>query len=310
MFNKFTKGAIGLGALIILVIIGYFSFTENIKPGYAGMIYSTSGGLKSDILGQGVHTVAPWQRIITYSVSTEQGYLSKDSKEGSKEDDSFSVPTKSGKLVNVDMEYSFRFDSEQLPLVFAKFKGQSGSTIEQTFMRGKLKSWAGEVTSQFEILDIYGEKRAVLNNEATKHLREKFAEFGIVIETVNFSRIDLDADTAKAVQDRITAQQQLETIKTQKELAIQNAEKAKIEAEGAAQAQIAAAEGAAKVKMTQAQAEADANMKLQASLTDKLVQYKQLEVQEAQAQAMSKWTVQTFINGGSQTPLLNLPGNK
>jgi regulator of protease activity HflC (stomatin/prohibitin superfamily) len=310
MLNKFTKGAIAFGVVILVVIIGYFMSTETIKPGYAGIVYSAKGGVKEGVLTQGIKTVLPWEKITLYSIATEQGYMSKDSREGSEGDDSFFVPTKSGKTVSVDLEYSYHFDAEKLPLVFSKFRSQSGKAIEDVFMRGKLKSWAAEVTSKFEILDIYGDKREALNAAALKHLQTKFGEFGIVIETVNFSRIGLDPETEKAVQARITAQQQLETIKTQKLLATENASKANIEANGVAAAALITANGEAAVKKAKAAGEASANNLLQASMTDKLVEYKKLEVQQAQAEAMGKWTVSTYIAGGGQTPLLNLPASK
>lgn len=73
-------------------------------------------------------------------------------------------------------------------------------------------------------------------------MREKFDQYGIIIDTVNFTDISVDDETAAAIQKKVTAQQELElaniekqTAKVQaekdREVAQINAEKAVIEAE-------------------------------------------------------------------------------
>ncbi|HLO11337.1 MAG TPA: SPFH domain-containing protein [Pseudoneobacillus sp.] len=297
-------GIFGIVLIIALVLI--VSSISVIKPGYAGVIYNKNGGIEKTVLTQGWHIISPFKDVTSYAVSTEQGYMSRNGKEGGKDDDSFNIPTKSGKTVNVDMEYSYHFDIEKLPDVFTKFRGQEGKDIESSFMRGKFKAWAGEVSSTYDVIDIYGDKRANLNQAVFEHVKQKFAEFGIIIETLNFSRIDPDPETAKAIQDRVNAEQTLQKLETDKKIAQSEADKKKITAEGDAAAALVKAQNDAEVKRVAAEGEAKANNLLQASMTDKLVEYKKLEVQQAQAEAMSKWQVQTFINGGSQTPLLNI----
>lgn len=295
-----------VGFVVILLIILIVSSLTVIKPGYAGVVYNKNGGIEPTTLSQGWHIVSPFKDVTSYAISTEQGYMSRNGKEGGKDDDSFNIPTKSGKTVNVDMEYSYHYDVQKLPDVFTKFRGQEGKDIEASFMRGKFKAWAGEVSSTYDVIDIYGDKRGKLNSAVFEHVKDKFAEFGIIIETLNFSRIDPDTETAKAIQERVNAEQTLQKLETDKKIAQSEAEKAKITAEGQAAAALIAAQNAAEVKRVAAEGEAKANNLLQASMTDKLVEYKKLEVQEAQANAMAKWQVQTFINGGSQAPLLNI----
>lgn len=248
-------GAIISGVVILGVVVGGIMSAHSIKAGYVGIVYSLDGGIQGSVLPQGLHFVNPLASVRQYSVATEQGYLSKDSKEGSKEDDSFSIPTSDGKTVNVDLEYSFRFDSDKLPQTFTKFKGQDGKTIEDTFIRGKLKAWTAEVSSTYSVIDIYGEKRAELNAKVLEHVKKNFDEYGIIIDSVNFSRIGLDEATEKAIQTRINKQQELETSKLE-------AQKAEIDA---------------KTKITQAEGEAKANEALSKSIDQSILQSKFLD---------------------------------
>ena len=253
--NSKKIGSIILGVTLLGVVAAGVMSSTKIKPGYAGIVYSLNGGIKDKTLSQGLHFVAPWHKVSSYSVATEQAFLSKDNKEGSKDDDSFNIPTSDGKTVNVDLEFSYHFDLDKLTQTFTQFKGRSGEDIENTFIRGKIKAWSSEVTSQFSVMDIYGEKRAELNNAVLEHVKNNFDEYGIVIDSVNFSRISLDEATEKAIQDRINKQQELETSKIEKE-------KSMIEAER---------------KMIEAKAEAEANREIQKSITPELLKKMEME---------------------------------
>lgn len=276
--KKVKIGAILLAVTLIGGVVGVKS-AHKIKPGYAGVVYSLNGGIKGDILTQGLKFTSPLSKVNQYSIANEQGYLSRDAKEGSKDDDSFNIPTSDGKTVNVDLEFSYRFDSERLPETFTRFKGQSGKDIEQTFIRGKIKAWAGEVSSTFSVIDIYGEKRSELNAKVLEHVKNRFDEYGIIIDSVNFSRIELDSATAEAIQQRVNKQQELETAKLDAQKASIEADKKKVVAQGEADAQL-----------IKSKAEAESNNILQQSITPELIEIKRLE----------KWNgsnAQTVVNG-------------
>ncbi len=259
---RFKVGAIATGVVILGAITFGAMALERIKAGYAGIVYNVNGGIEDRTLPQGWHFIAPWKKVTQYSVSTEQAFLSKDARESSKGDDSFGIPTSDGKLLNVDLEFSYRFDVDKLPETFTMFKGQSGQQIENTFIRAKMKSWSGEISSRFTVLEIYGEKRSELNKAVYEYTKQKFNEYGIVIDSVNFSRIGIDDATEKAIQDRVNSQQALEKSKIEAEKAKIDAEKVKIEAQAKADAALIEAQGQAK-----------ANAELRNSLTKEIVDY-------------------------------------
>lgn len=259
-------GAILVGLAIVISVIGAGLSATIIGAGYSGIVYSLNGGIEEEVLSQGLHFVAPWKNVIKYSTSTVQGAMSADEREDSPTDESFLVPTKDGKTVRVDLEYAFHFPKETLPQLFTKFKGENGDHIKDVFMRTKLKAWTSEVTSQYSVLDIYGDQRQQLNMAVQKHLQEKFKPFFIEIETANLSNIVLDEATAQAIQKRINATQELE--------------QQKIETEKAKQIQlrkIIEAETTAKEKIIGAEAEAKANSTISNSLTPELLKLKELQ---------------------------------
>lgn len=171
-----------------------------------------------------------------------------------------------GKTVVVNLEFSYRFDSERVAETFVKFKGRSGEEIKDTFIKPKIVAWTQEVSANYPVTDIFGDKRTSINAKLDTYLREKFEPYGIIIDTVNFTDISVDDETAAAIQEKVTAQQKLELAKIEKETALINANKDK-----------EVAEIEAEKKLIAADAEAEANKKISASLDDNLVEKQKLE---------------------------------
>lgn len=279
-------GGIGAVVLVIVLIVGLLLVgmcTEKIPAGYVGVVYNMNGGVDGEVLGQGWHIVAPTKKVTTYSIGIEQSYLTAEDKGDSPKDESFSIPTSDGKTVKVNLEFSYRFDEERVAETFTKFKGKSGEDIKDTFIKPKIVAWTQEVSANYPVTDIFGDKRTQINAELDVYLREKFDPYGIIIDTVNFTDISVDAETAAAIQKKVNAQQELELATIEAETAQIQAEKdrevARIQAEKdkevaqiKAEQKIIAAEAEAEALRIAAEAEAEANAKIAASLTPALIE--------------------------------------
>ena len=280
------RGAIGAVILAILIFGGLFlgiMCTERIQTGYVGVVYNMSGGVDGEVLSQGWHLVSPTKKVTTYSIGIEQSYLTSEDKGDSPKDESFSIPTSDGKTVRVNLEFSYRFDETRVAETFTKFKGKSGENIKDTFIKPKIVAWTQEVSANYPVTDIFGDKRTQINAELDTYLRDKFEPYGIIIDTVNFTDISVDAETAAAIQKKVNAQQELElanieaeTAKIQankdREVARVQAEKDKEVAAIKAEQKIIAAEADAEALRIAAEAEAEANREIAASLTPQLIE--------------------------------------
>lgn len=270
--NKGFVGAVILAILIVVALILVGMCTERIPTGYVGVVYNMSGGVDGEILSQGWHVVAPTKKITTYSIGIEQSYLSAENKGDSPKDESFSIPTSDGKTVRVNLEFSYRFDEDRVAETFTRFKGKSGEDIKDTFIKPKIIAWTQEVSANYPVTDIFGDKRTQINAELDTYLREKFDPYGIIIDTVNFTDISVDDETAAAIQKKVNAQQELELANIEAETAQVQAEKDKKVAQIQADQEIIDAEAKAKATLIAAEAEANANKQIAASLTDELIE--------------------------------------
>lgn len=302
------KGKIGaafLGFVMVMALIITIMCIEKVPAGYVGVIYDMSGGITGETLTQGWHIVAPTKKVTNYSIGIEQSYLTSEDKGDSKNDESFNIPTSDGKTVRVNLEFSYKFDAEKVTDTFVQFKGRSGEDIKDTFIKPKIVAWTQEVSAKYPVTDIFGDQRTAINSELDTYLKEKFAPYGIVIDTVNFTDISVDEETAAAIQKKVTAQQELElanieaeTAKIQaekdKQVAIINAEKNKETAMIQAEQARIKAEGEAEAIRIAAEAEAEANRKIAESLTQSLLEKIKYE----------KWNGNVPQVQGSATPII------
>ena len=280
------KGSIGAVMLALIMIVGAFLLilcTEKIPAGYVGVVYNMSGGIEGETLSQGFKIVAPTKKVTLYSVGLEQSYLSSEKIGDSKDDESFKIPTSDGKTVTVNLEFSYMFDPDRVAETFVRFKGMSGAEIKDTFIKPKVKAWTQEVSANYPVTDIFGDKRTQINEDLDVHLKAKFDEYGIIIDTVNFTDISVDPETQAAIQKKVNAQQELElanieaqTAKIQankdREVARVQAEKDREVATIKAEQKIIAAEAEAEALRIASEAEAEANRKIAASLTGELIE--------------------------------------
>lgn len=300
-------GAVFLGVIIVIaLVICCFSF-KKVPAGYVGVVYNFSTGISDKTLSQGWHFVAPTKKVTIYSIGIEQSYLTSEDKGDSKKDESFSIPTSDGKTVRVNLEFSYKFDSERVADTFILFKGRSGEAIKDTFIKPKVIAWTQEVSAKYPVTDIFGDKRTEINAELDTYLKEKFLPYGIVIDTVNFTDIAVDDETAASIQKKVTAQQELElanieaqTAKIQaekdKQVALIEAEKNKETAQIQAEQAKIKAEGEAEAKKIAAEAEAEANKKIADSLTHELIEKIKYE----------QWNGELPQVQGSNTPIVNM----
>lgn len=305
--SKGLVGGIATGIIIVGIIVGGVICTKKVPAGYVGIVYNMNGGIDGEVLTQGWHLVAPTKKITTYSIGIEQSYLTSEDKGDSPKDESFSTPTSVGKSLTVDLEFSYKFDVDKIADTFIMFKGQSGKSIKDTFIKPKMRAWTQEVTAKYPVTDVFGDKRQELNEALDVYLKQKFEPYGIIIDTVNFTNISTDAETSAAIQKKVTAQQELElanieakTAKVQadkdKEVALIAAEQEKEKAAIVAEQKKIQAQGDAEATRIKAEADAEANAKIAASLTSELIEKQKIE----------KWNGSVPQVQGDSTPIVKI----
>jgi regulator of protease activity HflC (stomatin/prohibitin superfamily) len=274
------------GIIILVVLLGLGIYVikcvEKVGAGYAGVVYSASGGVEPVALGQGYHWLGFTQSLTEYPISTETVKLLQKGKN----DESFSVATRDGKNVSVDTTYSYHMDITKLPQIYTKFRGADTTSIEAGYIKIALQKAIQNVTSTYGVLDLYGEKRDEITNKITANFTSVMEPEGIIIEQFSFAEIRPDDATLKSIQAIVDTQNEIKNLELQKQKETIEAERKRIEAQGIADSEVIKAEGTAK-----------ANEALRESLTPELVEKMWID----------KWDGKQPQVSGGNTPMIQLP---
>lgn len=302
-YQKRKKQIIGLAATVAILIFAIVMFSicsDKIQPGYKGVQYSLNGGMKKEVLSQGLRFHAPWVSVTPYPVSTETVYLTKKETKQSLGNEDFDINTSDGKSVNVDVVYSYHMEDDKLPHIFTKFRRKEAAEIEETYVKTQIKTVMQEVSTRYGVLAMYAEQRDKATKEMGAELHNILAKDGMILESFALSDVRPDARTLESLQQIADAQNKNEFLKRQQKNEEQIMINDKITAENKKQVAIIQAEADAQQTQIRATAQATANAKLQQSLTPGIIQDNWIK----------KWNGQLPSVQGGNTPMIQMPATK
>ena len=260
-------GVIGVFIVLIIALICVLKCTERIPVGYEGVVYSMAGGANGETLTQGWHVIAPTKRTSLFTIGNEQLVLTKDNREGSREDDSFRVSTSDDATIAISFQMSYRFKPDTLVDTFKKFKGMDGITIVENRVKPVMKSKISEVTTDYSLMDIYSGNRSEINHKLTDYLNNEFTKsYGMEVLDASIIDVHPDKQLTETINNRVEALQRKQQAQAEQETA-------KVEAGTA----LIKAQNEADITVAKAKAEAEANKIKSDSITDKLIKMKEAE---------------------------------
>lgn len=247
------------GGIVAVGLIGTLMFgamtTEKVSQGHVGVVYSAGDGVEEKLLDEGWHFfIPPWKKVTEYPVALETVQY-----------DKISLATKDGKPISFDMTFNYMNETSKVDDIFTKFKGAKPEAIEDSFLLSRAKESALSVTSKYTVLEVF-QKREEIKTEISQKFTEDLAKHGFIVSDFVLGTAIPDENTATAIQRVVDAQQNLESMKIETQQAREKAEKAKVEAQGVADALIIEAEGRAK-----------ANKMITESLSDNVIEYEYIK---------------------------------
>ena len=235
-------------------------FVIKIPDNSVGIVYSPFSGTKTEALSEGFHARSPLDKIYKISTLTQSMKV-----------ENLTTQTKDAQFLTSELDIKYKVDSTNAYIVFKQYRtldNMSKNMIIPTTQRV-----LELVTTQYNIIDILGEKRSEVYAKLDLALVEEFAKYGV--EFVSISIVDMDAGEAleKAISDEAVAKKAVET-------AEQNLKKSEIDAKQKsvqAQAEQDAAKIKAETMKIEAQAQKEANELLNFSLSDLILQQQWVE---------------------------------
>lgn len=278
-------GAIVAGAVLAIgVVVTPIATLRHVPVGYAGLVHRY-GEVTNDILRAKWYFIPPTKKLTKFTIANELLVLSKDKRDGSKDDESFSVATADDASIPISFQMTYKFNEDTLVETFKNFRGLSGEEIINLRLTPVLKTKISEVTTFYTMMEIYSGDRAKINKELTEYLNEQFSKtYGITVLDASIIDVHPDKKLKTAIDARVTALQQKQQAEAEQETAKVQAETEQIKAKVQAETKQMEAETEANIKIIEAEAEAKANQLKAASITDELIRMK-----EAEARVIHGW---------------------
>ena len=150
-----------------------------------------------------------------------------------------SLPSKEGLNVSAVISILYRIESQKASLIIESV----GMNYEEILISSVFRSSAADVCSRFFAKDMHSSQRAVIEKEITEQMSKILNPRGFVVEAVLLKNIQLPAGLARAVEEKLEAEQDAQRMEFLLERERKEASRKMIEAQGIRDAQKIISEG-------------------------------------------------------------------
>lgn len=246
-----TLAVVGLVLGVILMVIG--AGLLSVGPTQRAVVFNVlTGELEEDPLEPGLHIIIPGiQQAFIYPVSRQEYTMSGLSSEGALSgDDAIQARSIDGQDVFVDLTIIFTITPDDVELVHRNW-----SDVSQGYLLGLIRptvrSVVRDVIGTAEAEQIFGGSRTEIQSEIQTRVTTQLGAEGFTVVNILLREINFSEEFINAIEQRQVAE-------LDRDRAAVEAETARIEAGGRADARIEEARGEAEAIRIQASAEAEA----------------------------------------------------
>jgi prohibitin 1 len=152
---------------------------------------------------------------------------------------SSNLPSKEGLNVAAVISILYRIDPAKAPWIVENL----GLNYEEVIISSVFRSAAADVCSRFFAKDMHSAQRAAIEKEITEQMSKVINTQGLLIEAVLMKNIQLPAGLARAVEEKLEAEQDAQRMEFLLEREKREAQRKMIEAQGIRDAQKIISEG-------------------------------------------------------------------
>ena len=258
-----------INLLLMCFCIITLASCSKVPAGNVGIKFYLLGGAKGvdyEELSPGRYWIGINEELYLFPTFMQNYVWTRDSKEGSLNDESFNFQDRQGLELNADVGIQYHIEPSKVPDIFQKYK-RGIEEITDVFLRNMVRDALVKRSSRLDVQHIYGEGKSELMDNVLADVKAECDELGIIVDKLFWiGRIKVPPTVKSAIDAKIKATQVAE----QRENELR-------EAVAAARKKVALAEGSAKSTLTKAKAQAEANRLLNASITSNLIEYEKIK---------------------------------
>lgn len=212
---------IGLAALLIIILLGNKLFIT-LDATERGVVFRPfSSGLDKDYIYEpGFHIIAPWNDVFVFDVKEQ------------KSEEPMDVLDRSGLSVNIDVTVRFYPVYNKIGYLYEGFRLDYANLLVIPEVRSTVRQVAGRYTAE----EIYSTKRSEVEQAIIDEAGAKLKENNIEMKALLIRSINLPNEIRKAIETKLTQEQEALAYKFKLEKETAEAERKRIAAEGEARA--------------------------------------------------------------------------
>ncbi|HVZ26737.1 MAG TPA: prohibitin family protein [Sediminibacterium sp.] len=273
-WHRFANG-LRLGALALIILGFVTSCIKQIDAGEVG-VKSLFGKVDDQVLTSGLNIVNPLVDVRTVDIKTQNYTMSGVHDEGDKAgDDAIRALTADGLEVVIDLTVLYRVIGSEAPKIVRETGLDYRDKIVRPLTRTKIRDNAVYYTA----VDLYSTKRDLFQARIFKSIEDDFKLRGLVLEQLLVRNITLPATVKSSIEEKIKAEQDAQKMEFVLQKEKQEAERKRVEAQGIA----------------------DYQKIISSGLSDKQLQYEQIQVMK---NLVTSPNAKIIVMGGSKTPLI------
>ena len=238
-------------ALLFVVIGILLSSVVQINVGETG-VKVLFGKVQNDVLSSGLHMVNPLLDIKRVDIKTQNYTMSGVNDEGEKNgDDAIKVLTSDGLEVTIDLTVLYRVVASETP----KLLSETGPDFKDKIVRPLTRTKIRDNAVYYQAIELFSNKRDEFQQRIYKSIEDNFRQRGLLLEQLLIRNITLPNSVKASIESKINAEQDAKKMEFVLQKEKQEAERKRVEAQGIA----------------------DYQRIINTGLTDKQLQYEQIQ---------------------------------
>jgi len=266
-----TRRALGVPLLLAGLAVAALSQSFVVVPaGHVGVVFNVLGGVQPTPLGEGLRLVIPGvQSVVLYDARLKEVTLAKGrapAGAGTSGEDAITARSKEGLEIGVDVTVQYRIKRDEAPQLHRNL----GPGYLETLIVPQIRSKVRDAVGLFNAAELISTQRTQLEAAVTKELRENLDAQHIELVSVLLRRIDIPPSVAQVIEEKQTAEQQVQVEINRRQQAEIAAQRAVIQAKGERDAAILRAEGEARAIRLRGEALRQSPEVIQLTVAEKL----------------------------------------
>lgn len=237
------------------------------------------GKVQNDVLGSGLHFINPLLDVQHVDIKTQNYTMSGVNDEGDKSgDDAIKVLASDGLEVTIDLTVLYRVVASEAP----KLLSETGPDFKDKIVRPLTRTKIRDNAVYYQAVELFSNKRDEFQQRIYKSIEDNFRQRGLMLEQLLIRNITLPNSVKASIESKINAEQDAKKMEFVLQKERQEAERKRVEAQGIA----------------------DYQRIINTVLTDKQLQYEQIQAikelalsQNAKIVMMGKGNTPVIVDG-------------